>query len=126
MTLKLLRSAIQTPHSAGKALMPASGTVRARSHREGVERWILNGTNALGGARLSEFTEAIIRIHTPEEIARRLGSITVKTLNALIRRRGLETTTLGHAPPSKKGGPSRRLWGMTDAQLECLLAVRKR
>ena len=102
-----------------------SRTVSPRC-REGVERWILNGANALGGARLSELTEGKIRIHTPEEIARRLGSITVKTLSALIRSRGLETTTLGHAPPSKRGGPSRRIWGMTDAQLECLLAVRKR
>jgi hypothetical protein len=67
-----------------------------------------------------------IKIHTPDEIAERAGRITIKTLSALIRSRGLETTTLGHAPPSRKGGPPRRLWGMTDAQLERLLAVRKR
>jgi hypothetical protein len=67
-----------------------------------------------------------IKIHTPEEIAERVGRITIKTLNALIRSRGLETTTLGHAPPSRKGGPPRRLWGMTDAQLACLVALRKR
>jgi hypothetical protein len=67
-----------------------------------------------------------VTIHTPEEIARRAGSITIKTLSALIRSRGLETTTLGHAPPSRRGGPPRRLWGMTDAQLETLLAARKR
>ena len=64
-------------------------------------------------------------IHTPEDIANRLGNITLKTLSALIRSRGMETTTLGYAPPSRKGGPPRRLWGMTDAQLEALLAVRK-
>ena len=34
-----------------------------------------------------------------------LGGISVKTLNDLIRDRGLETTTLGYAPPSRKGGP---------------------
>ena len=61
-----------------------------------------------------------------KRIAERLGRITIKTLSALIRSRGLETTTLGYAPPSPKGGPPRRLWGMTDAQLEILLALRKR
>ena len=65
-------------------------------------------------------------VHTPKEIAERLGPITVKTLSALIRARGLETTTLGYAEPSRKGGPRRRLWGMTDAQLEALLAQRRR
>jgi hypothetical protein len=64
-------------------------------------------------------------IHTPSEIAERAGHITVKTLSALIRARGLETTTLGYAEPSRRGGPRRRVWGMTNAQLEALLAVRK-
>ena len=75
---------------------------------------------------MSDASHEGVTIHTPEEIARRAGSITIKTLSALIRSRGLETTTLGHAPPSRRGGPPRRLWGMTDAQLETLLAVRKR
>jgi hypothetical protein len=66
------------------------------------------------------------KLHTPEEIADRLGGISLKTLNALIRGRGLETTTLGYAEPSRKGGPRRRLWVMNDAQLEALLAVRSR
>ena len=66
------------------------------------------------------------RLHTPEEIADRLGGISLKTLNALIRGRGLETTTLGYAAPSRNGGPRRRLWGMNDAQLEALFAVRNR
>jgi hypothetical protein len=65
-------------------------------------------------------------LHTPEAIATMLGGISIKTLNDLIRDRGLETTTLGYAPPSRKGGPRRRIWGMTDAQLEALMAVRKR
>lgn len=65
-------------------------------------------------------------LHTPEEIAAMLGGISVKTLNDLIRDRGLESTTLGYAPPSRKGGPRRRIWGMTDEQLESLLAVRRR
>jgi hypothetical protein len=75
---------------------------------------------------VSDRSTGEIRIHTPEEIAERAGRITIKTLSALIRSRRLETTTLGHAPPSKRGGPPRRLWGMTDAQLESLLALRKR
>jgi hypothetical protein len=64
------------------------------------------------------------KLHTPEEIADRLGGISLKTLSALIRGRGLETTTLGYAKPSRNGGPRRRLWGMNDSQLEALLAVR--
>jgi hypothetical protein len=64
-------------------------------------------------------------LHTPEAIAMMLGGISIKTLNDLIRDRGLETTTLGYAPPSRKGGPRRRIWGMTDGQLEALLAVRE-
>jgi hypothetical protein len=79
-----------------------------------------------GDTRVSEASNGEIRIHSPEEIAEKLGRITIKTLSALIRARGLETTTLGHNPPSRRGGPPRRLWGMTDAQLECLLALRKR
>jgi hypothetical protein len=66
------------------------------------------------------------RLHTPDEIASMLGGISIKTLNDLIRDRELQTTTLGYAPPSRKGGPRRRLWGMTDAQLESLMAVRRR
>ena len=66
------------------------------------------------------------RLHTPDEIAAMLGGISIKTLNDLIRDRGLQTTTLGYAPPSRKGGPRRRIWGMTDAQLDALMAVRRR
>ena len=84
-----------------------------------------NDAMLLGEETVSEGQEDV-RIHSPDEIAERAGRITVKTLSALIRSRALETTTLGHAPPSKKGGPPRRLWGMTDAQFECLLAARKR
>jgi hypothetical protein len=65
-------------------------------------------------------------LHTPDQIAAMLGGISIKTLNDLIRDRGLETTTLGYAPPSRKGGPRRRIWAMTDAQLNALLAVRRR
>jgi hypothetical protein len=65
------------------------------------------------------------KLHTPEEIAAMLGGISVKTLNDLVRDRGYETTTLGYAAPSRKGGPKRRIWGMTDEQLEALLAARR-
>jgi hypothetical protein len=75
---------------------------------------------------MSETCGAGLKFHTPEEIAVMLGGISVKTLNDLVRDRGLETTTLGYAPPSRKGGPRRRLWGMTDAQLEALMVARRR
>jgi hypothetical protein len=87
---------------------------------------IWNGVIVVGEGNAMEVKNEEVKIHTPDEIAARVGQITVKTLSALIRSRGLETTTLGHAPPSKRGGPPRRLWGMTDAQLERLLALRKR
>jgi hypothetical protein len=65
-------------------------------------------------------------VHDPEAIAARLGGINIKTLTALIRNHRLETTTLGYTEPSRKGGPPRRLWGMTEPQLQALLALRKR
>ena len=66
------------------------------------------------------------KVYSPEEIAERLGGIAVKSLTELIRKHGMETTTLGYAEASHKGGPRRRLWGMTDIQLQALLALRKR
>jgi hypothetical protein len=66
------------------------------------------------------------RFHTPEEIAAMLGGISVKTLNDLIRDGRHETTTLRYEPPSRKGGPRRRIWAMTDEQLDALLAARRR
>jgi hypothetical protein len=75
---------------------------------------------------MSERCGVGLKFHTPEQIAEMLGGISVKTLNDLVRDRGLETTTLGYAPPSRKGGPRRRVWGMTDAQLEALLTARRR
>ena len=80
----------------------------------------------MGDSRLSEAHDAGPKIHAPQEIAEKLGSISVKTLSALIRARGLETTTLGYVEPSRKGGRRRRVWGMTDAQLETLIALRRR
>jgi hypothetical protein len=67
-----------------------------------------------------------VSVYSPEEIAERLGGIAVKSLAELIRKHGMETTTLGYAEASRKGGPRRRLWGMTDVQLDALLALRKR
>lgn len=75
---------------------------------------------------MSEAGSREARLYSPEEIAARVGGIAVKTLNDLIRDRNLETTTIGYAPPSRKGGPRRRLWGMTDEQLDALLAVRRK
>ena len=62
-----------------------------------------------------------VRLHTPEEIAERLGGMAVKSLNELIRKSGAETTTIGFEDAPRKGGKKRRLWGMTDAQLQELL-----
>jgi hypothetical protein len=64
-------------------------------------------------------------ILAPEQIAERVGGISVKSLCELIRKNGLETTTLGYAAPSRRGGPPRRLWGMTELQLQRLLAFRQ-
>ncbi len=66
------------------------------------------------------------RVYSPEEIAERLGGIAVKSLGEVIRSLGLETTTLGYAQPSRKGGPRRRLWGMTEIQLDALMVRRGR
>lgn len=74
----------------------------------------------------SEAMEESARVYTPEEIAERLGGIAVKSLSEVIRSLGLDTTTLGYAEPSRKGGPRRRLWGMTDIQLDALIALRRR
>jgi len=66
------------------------------------------------------------KLHTPEEIAARLGGLSIKSLNELIRNQELETTTLGYAESSRKGGPRRRIWAMDDSQLKALLAHRER
>ena len=84
------------------------------------------GDMVLEDARVNATSQERLEVHTPEEIAARLGGINIKTLTALIRNHGLETTTFGYAEPSRKGGPPRRLWGMTDPQLEVLLALRNR
>ena len=65
-------------------------------------------------------------LHTPEEIARRLGGINVKTLNDLVRDGGFAITVLGLADRSPKGGKRKRIWGMTNAQLDALIAARER
>jgi hypothetical protein len=67
-----------------------------------------------------------LRILSPEEIAAVVGGISVKSLTELLRKNQLETTTLGHAAPSRRGGPPRRLWGMTEEQLRALIAFRER
>jgi hypothetical protein len=65
-------------------------------------------------------------MYLPDEIAERLGGMSIKSLSELIRNSGLETTTLGYAGPSRKGGRRRRLWGMSSLQLDTLLAFRRR
>ena len=76
--------------------------------------------------RRSDAAIPMVKVNTPEDIAERLGGISVKSLTELIRNSGLETTTLGYSEPSRKGGRRRRVWGMTEPQLEALLALRRR
>jgi hypothetical protein len=76
--------------------------------------------HAQPGTRLEKPT-----VHSPQEIADRVGGISVKSLAELIRNARLETTTLGYSEPSRRGGRGRRIWGMTDDQLEQLLSYRK-
>jgi hypothetical protein len=83
------------------------------------------GVAALNDERQSETGSGPEPMHMPEEIALRVGGITVKSLCELIRYNRLKTTTLGFAAGAPKGGPRRRLWGMTEAQLQALLAVRR-
>ncbi len=64
-------------------------------------------------------------LHTPEEIAARLGGMTIKSLAELIRKEKLETTTLRFLDPSRRGGRRRRVWGMTEEQLQALLVLRR-
>ena len=47
-------------------------------------------------------SHAELKVHNPEEIARKLGGINLKTLSALIRNHGLETTTLGYTEPAPR------------------------
>jgi hypothetical protein len=65
------------------------------------------------------------KLHAPEEIAERLGGMAVKSLSELIRKSGVETTTVGYEDSPRKGGKKRRIWGMTDPQLEALLRLWK-
>jgi hypothetical protein len=113
----------RVPALSSQVLYAHGGRGAYRDDRHGRN---LKGARLVEENGVSERQLEGVKIHTPGEIAERVGGITIKTLNALIRSRGLETTTLGYAPPSPKGGPPRRLWGMTDAQLEALLALRKR
>jgi hypothetical protein len=102
---------------------------RPRCQRRGEDAgagWIPGGDLVLEDASVNAEGNEASRVHTPEAIAARLGGINIKTLTALIRNHRLETTTLGYAEPSRKGGPRRRLWGMTGPQLEALLALRNR
>ena len=76
---------------------------------------------------MSDASYGEVTIHTPEEIARRAGSITIKTLQCSHSQPGPRDDHAGPRPAVTPGGSTlRRLWGMTDAQLESLLAVRKR
>jgi hypothetical protein len=85
---------------------------------------ILLGDKVLEDASANATCHEGPNVHEPEAIAARLGGINIKTLTALIRAHGLETTTLGYTSPARKGGRPRRVWGMTDHQLAALLALR--
>src|SRR4051794_25835727 len=99
--------------------MPRDGTLRRR--QPGGDKL---GSRALNEDRESRESKSEVTVYSPQEISERIGGISVKSLAEVIRKAGLETTTVGYAEPSKRGGPGRRIWGMTDDQLERFLHFR--
>jgi hypothetical protein len=65
-----------------------------RSGEDAGAGWIPGGDLVLEDASVNAEGHEASRVHTPEAIAARLGGISIKTLTALIRNHGLETTTL--------------------------------
>jgi hypothetical protein len=67
---------------------------------------------------------AAITVHPPQEAARRLGGISVSTLVKLLRDGGYSFVSL--SPGAKPWGRGRKLWGMTDEQINALIAGQNR
>jgi hypothetical protein len=65
-----------------------------------------------------------ITVHPPEEVARRLGGISVTQLVAILKAHGYEYTQL--MPGSKPWGRGRQIWGMTDDQIATLVLGQRR
>jgi hypothetical protein len=65
-----------------------------------------------------------ITVYPPEEVARRLGGISVTQLVAILKTHGYEYTQL--MPGSKPWGRGRQIWGMTDDQIATLILGQRR
>jgi hypothetical protein len=63
-------------------------------------------------------------VHPPEEAARRLGGISASTLVKLLREGGYAFVSL--SPGAKPWGRGRKLWGMTDEQINAVIAGQSR
>jgi hypothetical protein len=66
----------------------------------------------------------VVIVHSPEEAARRLGGIAVPTLIAIIKDGGYSFTNL--SPGSKPWGRGKRRWGLTDSQIDAVIAGQSR
>ena len=119
MTLRSFRDVRSSPPSSGLMATNAQGEAGP-------------GRSPGGGMVLEDASPSVtsyqgrLTVHDPDEIAAQVGGINIKTLMALIRPHGLETTTLGYTEPARKGGRPAPPLGMTDSQLEALLALRDR
>lgn len=65
-----------------------------------------------------------IAVYPPEEVARRLGGISVALLVSILKAHGYEYTQL--TPGAKPWGRGRQVWGMTDEQIADLIAGQTR
>jgi hypothetical protein len=71
-------------------------------------------------------TTPTTEVHTPEEAARRLG-ISVGMIIELLKARGYPFTEFSpDLKPWGKGGRGGRKWGLTDAQIETIIAGQAR
>lgn len=63
-------------------------------------------------------------VHTPEEVSRRLGGISVATLISLLKAKGYPWTEL--KPGGTPWGRGRQTWGLTDDQIAVVIAGQSR
>lgn len=69
-------------------------------------------------------TTKAVTVHPPDEAARRLGGISVRTLVALLKAKGYPYTEL--KPGATPWGRGRQLWGLTDDQIAAVVAGQAR
>lgn len=82
------------------------------SARDGVER---HGDGLAIDEGRAMSTTKVVTVHGPDEVAKRLGGISVPSLVALLKAGGYTYTAL--QPGAKPWGPGRKLWGLTDEQI---------